>query len=164
MLRSRTWLYEGSIRREHQASQPSSGGAQGGHAQEGANVMPDLNRYEKDETLQHPRCVFQLLKNILRVIRPRWSSDIVGSPKNRSCGQPRRIAAPPDRIKLARSAMPWDGRSILQECRSFAAPPSFNSYWATWADPAVAFSHFAVMHPFKVRPMFRHSSTFFRDI
>ena len=57
-----SWLYEGSASQDHQTSQSSSGEAQGGHAQHGANVMPDLNRYEKDETLQHPRCVFQLLK------------------------------------------------------------------------------------------------------
>jgi len=40
-----SWLYEGSA-----------------PPQPGANAVPDLNRYQKDETLQHPRCVFQLLK------------------------------------------------------------------------------------------------------
>jgi formate dehydrogenase major subunit len=57
-----TWFYEGSEPKEHETSQPQSGEAHGGHAQEGANVTPDLSKYEKDETLQHPRCVFQLLK------------------------------------------------------------------------------------------------------
>ena len=57
-----SWLYEGASPGGHQTSQAASGEAEGGHAQHGANVMPDLDRYEKDETLQHPRCVFQLLK------------------------------------------------------------------------------------------------------
>jgi formate dehydrogenase major subunit len=57
-----SWLYEGSAPPDHQMSEGSSDGAGGGHAQQGGNVMPDLNHYEKDETLQHPRCVFQLLK------------------------------------------------------------------------------------------------------
>ena len=57
-----TWFYEGSEPKEHETSQPQSGESHGGHAQEGANVTPDLSKYEKDETLQHPRCVFQLLK------------------------------------------------------------------------------------------------------
>ena len=43
-------------------AQAESRGAEGGHAQQGANVTPDLSKYKKDETLQHPRCVFQLLK------------------------------------------------------------------------------------------------------
>lgn len=58
----KSWVYEGSELKEHQISQPHSGEAHGGHAQYGANVTPDLDEYEKDETLQHPRCVFQLLK------------------------------------------------------------------------------------------------------
>jgi formate dehydrogenase major subunit len=29
---------------------------------EGGNAPPDLDKYSKDDTLQHPRCVFQLLK------------------------------------------------------------------------------------------------------
>jgi formate dehydrogenase major subunit len=59
----KSWLYEGSKVSEHEISQPDSGESHGGHAQYGANVTPDLSKYEKDETLQHPRCVFQLLKN-----------------------------------------------------------------------------------------------------
>jgi formate dehydrogenase major subunit len=57
-----TWTYQGSETQDHQMAQAESRGAEGGHAQQGANVTPDLSKYEKDETLQHPRCVFQLLK------------------------------------------------------------------------------------------------------
>jgi formate dehydrogenase major subunit len=52
----KTWMYEGAEARDDHP------GAQGGHGQQGASVAPDLNRYKKDQTLQHPRSVFQLLK------------------------------------------------------------------------------------------------------
>jgi formate dehydrogenase major subunit len=56
----KSWLYEGT---ESEAGQNDQGGdTQGGHSQHGANATPDLNNYQTDFTLQHPRCVFQLLK------------------------------------------------------------------------------------------------------
>jgi formate dehydrogenase major subunit len=57
-----TWTYQGSETQDHQMGHAESEGAEGGHAQQGASVTPNLSKYEKDETLQHPRCVFQLLK------------------------------------------------------------------------------------------------------
>ncbi len=63
---SASWLYEGTETEEDGAAQPHSHDRTekgGGHEQEGGNAPPELNRYEKDETLQHPRCVFQLLKS-----------------------------------------------------------------------------------------------------
>jgi formate dehydrogenase major subunit len=57
----KSWLYEG-IEGGGQPQQTAPSGSQGGHAQHGANVSPDLNRYKQDLTLQHPRCVFQLLR------------------------------------------------------------------------------------------------------
>ena len=56
----KTWIYEDASRDQFHTT--SDTGTQGGHAHHGSNVMPDLNRYKKDETLQHPRCVFQLLR------------------------------------------------------------------------------------------------------
>jgi formate dehydrogenase major subunit len=56
-----SWFYEGSTPSRQQTQSPG-GGTEGGHGMHGANVMPDLDKYEKDESLQHPRCVFQLLK------------------------------------------------------------------------------------------------------
>jgi formate dehydrogenase major subunit len=59
----RTWLYEGvEDEASGQAAKTAPDDTQGGHAQQGANVSPDLNRYRSDPTLQHPRCVFQLLR------------------------------------------------------------------------------------------------------
>ena len=55
-----SWLYEGA--ESEAATQTSHGETHGGHAQHGSNVSPDLNNYRTDNTLQDPRCVFQLLK------------------------------------------------------------------------------------------------------
>jgi formate dehydrogenase major subunit len=59
-----SWLYDSPETEEHQANSHSSEHAEkeGGHEQEGGNSPPDLDKYNKDDTLQHPRCVFQLLK------------------------------------------------------------------------------------------------------
>jgi formate dehydrogenase major subunit len=59
---SNSWIYEGAEVHESHQRETSHKDAQGGHAHEGANVMPNLSRYKKDETLQHPHCVFQLLR------------------------------------------------------------------------------------------------------
>ena len=56
-----TWLYEG-VGSEDNGKSGSDSGADGGRGQPGGYVSPDLNRYHQDLTLQHPRCVFQLLK------------------------------------------------------------------------------------------------------
>jgi formate dehydrogenase major subunit len=59
----RSWIYDGAdVRDTHQARQTAHGDTHGGHSQQGCSVTPDLNHYRKDETLQHPQCVFQLLK------------------------------------------------------------------------------------------------------
>src|SRR5579862_4880729 len=50
-----SWLYEG-------VDAQGAKGNEGDHSQHGAGVQPDLNHYRADPTLQHPRCVFQLLK------------------------------------------------------------------------------------------------------
>jgi formate dehydrogenase major subunit len=49
---SKTWWYEGAEKR--------GGQVPGGETP--ASPVPDLNTYKKDNTLQDPRCVFQLLK------------------------------------------------------------------------------------------------------
>ena len=50
---SKTWWYDGAEKR--------GGQVPGGETP--ANPVPDLNTYKKDDTLQDPRCVFQLLKH-----------------------------------------------------------------------------------------------------
>jgi formate dehydrogenase major subunit len=56
-----SWLYEG-VPRDGSATSGAPEGAEGGHAGHGSHHSPDLNKYKQDTTLQHPRCVFQILR------------------------------------------------------------------------------------------------------
>src|SRR6266853_35527 len=58
-----TWLYEGvEPVKAASTGQCASEGSHGGHAEHGLHAMPDLCKYQRDLTLQHPRSVFQLLR------------------------------------------------------------------------------------------------------
>ena len=52
-----SWAYKGTLKRGAPADAEG-----GGHANQGSPATADLNSYQKDETLQHPRCVYQLMK------------------------------------------------------------------------------------------------------
>jgi formate dehydrogenase major subunit len=71
----KTWLYEG-VESEDKAE--SGDGADGGHGQHGADASPDLNNYKQDLTLQHPRCVFQLLKKHFARYTPEMVAEYCG--------------------------------------------------------------------------------------
>ena len=59
----KSWLYEGvEPDKSAQVGQAPPKDCHGGHAEHGLHAMPDLSRYHQDLTLQHPRCVFQLLR------------------------------------------------------------------------------------------------------
>ena len=52
-------------------------------AQHGANAAPNLNRYSKDPTMQHPRCVFQLLRKAFCPLHARDGGEILRRFKRR---------------------------------------------------------------------------------
>ena len=76
----KTWLYEG-IGSEDNGKSGSDRGAGGGHGQHGVYAPPDLNRYLQDLTLQHPRCVFQLLKRHFARYTPEMVEEYCGVSK-----------------------------------------------------------------------------------
>jgi formate dehydrogenase major subunit len=79
----KTWIYDGAEAQDtHQARATAHGDTHGGHAQEGSNVTPDLSRYQKDETLEHPRCVFQLLKKHFARYTPEMVEQYCGVSKD----------------------------------------------------------------------------------
>ncbi len=78
----KSWIYDGAEIHESHARETSHGDAQGGHAQQGSNLMPDLSKYKKDETLQHPRCVFQLLKKHFARYTPEMVEQYCGISKD----------------------------------------------------------------------------------
>jgi formate dehydrogenase major subunit len=77
-----SWIYEGAEVHESHQREASHGYAHGGHAQQGANVVPDLSKYKKDETLQHPRCVFQLLRKHFARYTPEMVEQYCGISKD----------------------------------------------------------------------------------
>ena len=71
-----SWTYQGpSIERSEDAASHS------GHGQEGTS--PAKHRPDRDETLQHPRCVFQILRRHFA----RYTSEMV----ERICGTPKEL-------------------------------------------------------------------------
>jgi formate dehydrogenase major subunit len=78
----KSWLYEGAqAEARGQSRQGAPGEAHGGHGQQGANATPDLNHYRTDPTLQHSRCVFQLLKKHFARYTPEIVAEYCGVSK-----------------------------------------------------------------------------------
>lgn len=76
-----TWLYEGSAPKEggHAGHHPAGGG----HAKDRGGEAGNTHQYVTDQTLQHPRCVFQVLRKHFA----RYTPDMV----SRYCGVPERV-------------------------------------------------------------------------
>ena len=76
-----TWLYEGSTPKEsgHAGHHPAGGG----HAKDRGGEAGNTHQYVTDPTLQHPRCVFQVLRKHFA----RYTPDMV----SRYCGVPERV-------------------------------------------------------------------------
>jgi formate dehydrogenase major subunit len=70
-----TWLYAGAEPKEQ--AQPS------GHAKDRGGDAQDLHEPEKDRTLTHPRCVFQVLKRHFARYTPEMVERSCGIPKER---------------------------------------------------------------------------------
>jgi formate dehydrogenase major subunit len=79
----KSWLYEGAEADAGGASRAAAkGDSGGGHGQQGSNATPDLNHYQTDPTLQHPRCVFQLLKKHFARYTPEMVAEYCGVSKD----------------------------------------------------------------------------------
>ncbi len=74
-----SWAYEGSPVKKDAAAQ----GASGGHAQDRGGEKIEDNVYQQDATLQHPRCVYQILKKHFS----RYTFEMV----EKACGIPRHV-------------------------------------------------------------------------
>src|SRR4051812_25175531 len=73
-----TWLYEGEP--PHETSQAGHQQQGGGHGKDRGGEAGDVNKFHTDETLQHPRTVFQVLKRHFA----RYTPELIA----RSCGVP----------------------------------------------------------------------------
>jgi formate dehydrogenase major subunit len=72
-----SWLYQG-VQSASDSSDHNSNAQSGGHSQHGVDSSTDLSTYEQDLTLQHPRCVYQIMKRHFA----RYTPDMV----ERYCG------------------------------------------------------------------------------
>lgn len=72
-----SWLYEGAEPKEEGPGQREAGG---GHGKDRGGEAQNLHRPERDETLQHPRCVFQVLKRHFERYTPELVEKYCGVP------------------------------------------------------------------------------------
>jgi len=106
-----TWLYQGAPESKHLTGHED---AQGGHGKDRGGEAADLSTFESDETLEHPRCVFQVLKRHYA----RYTPEMV----ERACGVPRDLflrvadayvsASGPERTGVICYAVGWTQHSV----------------------------------------------------
>jgi len=109
-----SWLYQGAQPKQTEAGEvPGHSEAGGGHGKDRGGEAQDLGRFESDPSLQHPRCVFQVLKRHFS----RYTPEMV----ERFCGVPREVflktaeaftsASGPDKTAAICYAVGWTQHS-----------------------------------------------------
>ena len=107
-----SWLYQGSPAKQTQ-KRPGHSDAGGGHGKDRGGEAEDAGKFESDPTLQHPRCVFQILKRHFS----RYTPEMV----ERYCGVPQQVfykaaeaftsASGPDKTAAICYAVGWTQHS-----------------------------------------------------
>ena len=78
-----SWLYEGSpSKAAGDGSHPGHADAGGGHGKDRGGEAQEANKHEEDRTLQHPRCVFQVLRRHFSRYTPEMVERFCGVPKD----------------------------------------------------------------------------------
>ena len=80
MYSPETWLYEGSESKADVSAGHHPAG--GGHAKDRGGEAGNTHQYVTDETLQHPRCVFQVLRRHFARYTPEMVEQQCGIPKD----------------------------------------------------------------------------------
>jgi formate dehydrogenase major subunit len=75
-----SWFYQGSPDHESQ-EQPGHSPAGGGHGKDRGGEAQDAGKFDSDPTLQHPRCVFQVLKRHFARYTPEMVERYCGVPQ-----------------------------------------------------------------------------------
>lgn len=76
-----TWLYQGASRKGSD-DQPGHDKQGGGHGKDRGGEAQDAGKFESDPSLQHPRCVFQVLKRHFARYTPEMVERFCGIPKD----------------------------------------------------------------------------------
>src|SRR5207302_5449582 len=105
--------YEGSTHKDRGGEQPGHAEPGGGHGKDRGGEGGDVGKFKADPTLQHPRCVFQVLKRHFA----RYTPEMV----ERGCGVPRDVflkvcetfcrASGPDKTAALCYAVGWTQHS-----------------------------------------------------
>ena len=107
-----SWLYQGAPKKDSSKA-PGHSEIGGGHGKDRGGEAQDTGKYESDPTLQHPRCVFQVLKRHFE----RYTPEMV----ERYCGVPQAVflkaaeafisASGPDKTAAICYAVGWTQHS-----------------------------------------------------
>ncbi len=76
--KTETWAYRGAS--EKHSGEPAQGEASGGHAKDRGGEKSQDNEYLRDETLQDPLCVYQVLKRHFARYTPEMVERVCGMP------------------------------------------------------------------------------------
>ena len=76
-----TWLYEGAPSKETGGEKPGHSDVGGGHGKDRGGEAEDAGKFEADPSLEHPRCVFQVLKRHFSRYTPEMVERYCGVPK-----------------------------------------------------------------------------------
>lgn len=77
-----SWLYEGA-RQKGQDAAPGMRDESGGHGKDRGGESQELDEPHRDPTMQHPRCVFQVLKRHFARYTPEMVEKACGVPKEK---------------------------------------------------------------------------------
>lgn len=76
-----SWLYEGAPKKDSKKA-PGHSEIGGGHGKDRGGEAQDTTKYESDPTLQHPRCIFQVLKRHFSRYTPEMVERYCGVPQD----------------------------------------------------------------------------------
>lgn len=116
-----SWLYRGAARTG--TTQTEEEPAAGGHGKDRGGEAADLGEFERDHTLEHPRCVFQLLKRHFSRYTPAMVERACGVPQEQFLRVAEAFSAASGRDRTAAIcyAVGWTQHSVgVQIIRSAA--------------------------------------------
>ena len=77
-----SWLYQGAPVKAARGQKPGHAPAGGGHGKDRGGEAQDAGQYEADVSLQHPRCVYQVLKRHFSRYTPEMVERCCGVPQD----------------------------------------------------------------------------------
>ena len=77
----KSWLYEGSEEKDSGSQKPGHHPAGGGHGKDRGGEAAKITEYEADPTMQHPRCVLQILRKHFSRYTPEMIERHAGVPQ-----------------------------------------------------------------------------------